>query len=68
MVPLEIFSDTMRTLAHATPHAWALDGFAKLIRRGAGAAAVLPQAAALLAFAAVLLATASWRLRRVITR
>jgi ABC-2 type transport system permease protein len=67
MVPIEIFPDTMRTLAHVTPHAWALEGFAELVRGGAGVAAVLPQLGVLLGFAAVLLTAASWRLRRAIT-
>src|SRR5665809_173535 len=26
MVPLEVFSPTMQTIAHATPHAWAVEG------------------------------------------
>jgi ABC-2 type transport system permease protein len=67
MVPIEIFSDTMRAVAHATPHAWALDGFSDLVRRGAGVGAVLPRVGVLSGFAAVLLGLASWRLRRVIT-
>ena len=66
MVPLEIFSPTMRTIAHVTPHAWAVEGFTELIRRQAGVVDVLPQVGVLLAFAAVLLIVASWRLRRAI--
>jgi ABC-2 type transport system permease protein len=68
MVPIEFFSHTMRTIAHLTPHAWALDGFADLVRRGAGVPDVLPQVGVLLAYATVLAGVASWRLRRVITR
>jgi ABC-2 type transport system permease protein len=68
MVPIEFFSDTMRTIAHLTPHAWALDGFADLIRRGGGVADVLPQVTILLGYATVLLGLASWRLRRIVTR
>jgi ABC-2 type transport system permease protein len=66
MVPLEVFSPTMRTIAHLTPHAWAIEGFTELIRRDAGLADILPQIVALLGFAAVLLSLASWRLRRAI--
>ncbi|HEX7744659.1 MAG TPA: ABC transporter permease [Micromonosporaceae bacterium] len=66
MMPLEFFSPTMRTLAHLTPHAWAVDGFAELVRRGGGLTDVLPQVAVLLTIAAGLLALAAWRLRRVI--
>jgi ABC-2 type transport system permease protein len=68
MVPIEFFSDTMRTVAHATPHAWALEGFAELVRRGGGVRDVAGDVAVLLAFAVLLAALASWRLRRVITR
>ena len=27
MVPIEVFGEPMRTIAHLTPHAWAIDGF-----------------------------------------
>lgn len=67
MVPLEIFSPTMRTIAHVTPQAWAVEGFTKLLRTHAGLLDVAPQIGALAAFAIVLLALASWRLRRAIT-
>jgi linearmycin/streptolysin S transport system permease protein len=36
MMPLEYLSPVMRTAAHITPHAWALDGFSILIRHGGG--------------------------------
>lgn len=68
MVPIEFFSDVMRTVAHLTPHAWALDGFAEVVRHDAGVADVLTEVGVLLAFAALLLGVGSWRLRRVITR
>lgn len=68
MVPIEFFPDTMRMVARLTPHAWALDGFADLVRRGAGVADILPQVGVLLGFAVLLVGVASWRLRRVITR
>lgn len=67
MMPLEFFTPTLRTVAHVTPHAWAADGFAELIRRGAQLADVLPQIGVLLAAAAVLFTLATWRLRRSIT-
>jgi ABC-2 type transport system permease protein len=67
MVPLEVFPDTVRTVAHVTPHAWANDGFAELIGRDGGLGDILVEVGVLAAFAAVLLALASWRLRRVIT-
>jgi ABC-2 type transport system permease protein len=66
MVPLELFSPTMRDVAHITPHAWANDAFNKLIAHGASIGAILPQLGVLAAYAAVLLALASWRLRRAL--
>lgn len=68
MVPMEFFSSTMVTVAHVTPHAWAIDGYAELIRRGGSFVDVLPYLGILLAYAAVLMGLASWRLRRAITR
>lgn len=67
MVPIEIFPPVMKTVAHFTPHAWALDGFAVLVRRDGGALDILPELGVLAAYAAVLLGLASWRLQRVLT-
>ncbi|HEU4355560.1 MAG TPA: ABC transporter permease [Actinomycetota bacterium] len=67
MVPMEFFSPTMVTVAHFTPHAWAIDGYAELIRRGGSLVDVLPYLGILLGYAAVLFGLASWRLRRAIT-
>jgi ABC-2 type transport system permease protein len=67
MVPIEFFSPTMRTVAHITPHAWAIDGYAELIRRDGGIVDILPELGILLAYAVVLLGLAAWRLRRTIT-
>jgi ABC-2 type transport system permease protein len=66
MVPLEVFSSTMKRVAHLTPHAWANDAFTKLIGNGASIGAILPQLAVLLGYAVVVLALATWRLRRVL--
>jgi ABC-2 type transport system permease protein len=66
MVPLEVFSPTMRHVAHITPHAWASDAFAKLVGHGASITDIGRQLAVLAAFAAVLLALAAWRLRQVL--
>lgn len=68
MAPLEVFSPTMQRIAHATPHAWALDGFAELVRRDGGVLDILPELGVLAAFAAVLLSVAGWRLHRVTVR
>ena len=68
MMPLEFYSDTMRTVAHLTPHAWAVDGFAVLVRHDGTLTSVLPQLGVLAGVAVLLLAVASWRLRHVLTR
>lgn len=68
MVPLELFSPTMQRVAHITPHAWALDGYAELVRRGGTTLDILPELGVLVAYAAGLFALAAWRLRVAITR
>lgn len=68
MAPLEIYSSTMRNIAHVTPHAWGNDAFATLVRHGGGITDILPELGVLAAMAAVLLALASWRLQRALTR
>jgi linearmycin/streptolysin S transport system permease protein len=66
MVPLEVFSPTMKRVAHITPQAWGNDAFAKLAGHGASITGILPQLGVLAAYAVVLLALATWRLRRVL--
>jgi ABC-2 type transport system permease protein len=68
MLPIELFSPTMTRVAHLTPHAWALDGFAELVRRDGTVADILPELGVLAAYATVLLVLAAWRLRVVLTR
>jgi ABC-2 type transport system permease protein len=67
MFPLDLFSPTMQQIAHITPHAWALDGYAELVRQGGNTLDVLPELGVLAAYAAVLLSLAAWRLRVAIT-
>ena len=67
MVPPEIFPEPMATISWLTPHRSALDGFRELIA-GADLVAILPQLGVLLAVAALILAAATWQLRRAITR
>ena len=67
MVPLEVFSPTMRQVAHITPQAWGNDAFARLVGHGASIVGILPQLGVLAAYAAALLALAAWRLRRVLS-
>ena len=66
MVPLEVFSPTMKRVAHITPQAWGNDAFAKLVGHGAPITGILPQLGVLAAYAAVLLTLATWRLRHVL--
>jgi ABC-2 type transport system permease protein len=68
MVPAEVFPPVMRTLSYLTPHAWAMDAFRTLGDPAAGIGAILPQLAVLLGYAAVLLAIATWVLRRALSR
>ena len=67
MVPLEIFPEGMRRIAHATPHAWALDAFAELVRRDGTLVDILPELGVVVAFAVVILGLAAWRFRKVLT-
>lgn len=68
MLPMELFSPTMRRIAHLTPHAWAIDGFGDLVYRGGGLADVAGEVVVLLAYATVVGVAASWLLRRAILR
>lgn len=68
MMPLEFFSPTLLLVAHLTPHAWAADGFAELVRHDGTLVSVLPELGVLLAYAAVLFVLGSWLLRRRIVR
>lgn len=67
MIPLEIFPDTLRDIAHITPHAWGNDAFATLLREDGGVADIASELGVLAAFAAGLLLLSSWALRRQIT-
>lgn len=68
MVPVEIFSSTMQSISMFTPHYWANDAFAELVRRDGSIADILPQLGVMAAYAVVLSALATWRLQRAITR
>ncbi len=68
MVPIEIFPENIQTVAKFTPHSWAIDAFAELVRRDGSIVDILPQLGVLAAFAAVMLLLATWRLQRVLTR
>lgn len=68
MLPLELFSDTLQTVAHVTPHAWAYEALAEVQRHQAGFADIVPQLAVLAAMAAALLLLGTWALRRSLAR
>jgi ABC-2 type transport system permease protein len=68
MVPIELFSPTLQRVAHLTPHAWAIDGFAELVRRDGTVTDIIPELGVLALFAVVLLTLAGWRLRHALTR
>lgn len=64
MVPLEIFPETMRDIAHITPHAWGNDAFSEIIVHNGGIGDILNELGVLAAYAAGLLAVSAWFLRR----
>lgn len=68
MLPLELFSPTMARIAHLTPHAWAVDGFAELVYRGGSLTDIAGELGVLALYAAGLLLVAGWFLRRKISR
>jgi ABC-2 type transport system permease protein len=53
----------MATLSRFTPHAWALDGYMKLMLDGLGLVDVLVSIVALIGFAAVYFLVAMWRFK-----
>jgi ABC-2 type transport system permease protein len=67
MVPLELFGDTVRTVALVTPHAWANNAFSEPARHG-GLVDVLPELAVLVGYAVVLFTFGAWRLHRTLSR
>jgi ABC-2 type transport system permease protein len=67
MVPLDLFTGTMRTVAHVTPHAWVYDAFAELVRHDGGLVDVLPNLAVLFGMAVASLALATHLLRKKLT-
>jgi ABC-2 type transport system permease protein len=67
MVPIDVFPDTMRQIAHITPHAWANDAFSKTLLHSGGISDIAVDLLVLVGFGVVLLAIASWRMRKVLT-
>ncbi len=66
MVPLEVFPDGLRTVAHITPHAWAVDAFTEVVQRGGGLGDIGLELLVLLAYGSVLMVAGAATLRRSI--
>ncbi len=54
------------TLAHITPHAWAVDAFTEVIQRGGGLAQIGTELAVLVTYGVILLIAGAFTLRRAI--
>ena len=61
--PLELFPSEVQTAVHILPTTWAMQGLSDLVLRGQGFSAIVPEAAALLAFAALFFSIGVWRFR-----
>ncbi|TNC17226.1 ABC transporter permease [Georgenia sp. 311] len=68
MFPLEMFPDTLRTVANLTPHAWGYEAFAEIQRHDGGLLDVAPQLAVLAAMAVGLVLLGALVLRRSTAR
>lgn len=68
MMPLEFFSPTMLTIAHLTPHAWASEAFATLVRHDGTIVDIATELAVLAGYAGVLFVAGAWLLRRRLLR
>jgi len=66
MVPIELYPDTVARFARVTPHAWANEAMAELVRRDGTIVDILPELGVLAGFAVGLLALGSWSLRRAL--
>ncbi len=64
MWPLSVVGQTMRTIGHFTPHAWAMDSWNKIMNDGAGLAGVAGELGVLVGFAVTLSVLAVWALSR----
>lgn len=64
MVPLEVFPDAMRTVAHAVPHYWAMTAWQRLVFDGDGLGAIVTPLVVLAGFALVFTWVAAWAMHR----
>lgn len=68
MVPLEVFPDTLRTVAHLTPHAWAIDAYTTIVLDAGSYGDVATELGVLALYGVTLFGTAAVVLRRAIMR
>ena len=68
MFPLEMFPDTLRTVANVTPHAWGYEAFAEIQRHDGGLLDIAPQLGVLAAMAIGLVFLGALALRRSAAR
>jgi ABC-2 type transport system permease protein len=61
--PLFLYPEWLQNIAKITPHAWATEGFNKLMLFGADFGAAVPNMLALLVFTVVFGVIAVWRFR-----
>lgn len=59
--PLEVTGPTFQAIGHASPVAWAMDGFKNIVVRGLGIESALLPACALIGYAVLFFALAAWR-------
>lgn len=64
MWPLSIVGSTIESIGHITPHAWAMDGYVKLINDGAGLTDMFPQIMSVAGFAVGTLALSAMIVKR----
>jgi ABC-2 type transport system permease protein len=67
MWPLDLVGDTMRTIGHATPQAWVMDGWITLIFERGNLGDLATELIALAAFALAILGAGTLRLRHQLT-
>jgi len=68
MVPIELYPATVARVAHLTPHAWANEAMAELVRRDGTIADIIPQLTALAVFAVLVSTAGAWALQRALAR
>ena len=64
MWPLDITGSIMTKIGHVTPHAWAMDGYIRLINHAGGVAATLPDIGIILGMTAIFAGLAAGAARR----